>query len=161
MVRVVEFRVCMPLSMDEYERGFIFALAKTTQQTAGDGEGVETRLNERFVDADATDPRMEEGVHALKTLHLGARAPKLVRLLTPKNALMLVEESWNCYPYCKTVYTSPYFGKRFTLTVETMVLADDRGEHPNALHLSDEQVGARILLLLFAHLSLAAQDARD
>jgi hypothetical protein len=148
MVRVVEFRVCMPLSMDEYERGFVFTLAKTTQQTAGDGEGVETRLNEHFVDDDAADPRLEEGVHALKTLHLGARVPKLVKILTPKNALMLEEESWNCFPYCKTCYTSPYFGKRFTLTVETMVLADDRGEHPNALNLSDEQVRGLVESLL-------------
>ncbi len=143
MVRVVEFRVCMPLSMEEYERGFIFALAKTTEQTSKDGEGVETKRNEHFVNPEATDPRMEEGAYALKVLHMGARVPKLVRLLTPKNALMLVEESWNCFPYCKTVYASPYFGKRFTLTVESMVLADDRGEHPNALHLSEEQLKMR------------------
>jgi hypothetical protein len=126
----------------------------------------------------AEDPRMEEGVHALKVLHLGNRVPKLVRLLTPSNALMLEEESWNCFPYCKTVYrrflffpfflfviflfSSHYFGKRFTLTVETMVLDDDRGEHINALGLSEAQLKLREIdyidilegcLLLLLHLS--------
>ena len=64
-------------------------------------------------------------------------------MLTPANALMLEEESWNCFPYCKTVYRSNFFGKRFSLTVETMVLDDDRGEHPNALGLSEERLKLR------------------
>ncbi len=133
----------MPLTLDEYERGFVYTLAKTTEQSSGNGEGVETRLCESFSDENATDPRLEEGEYAEKVLHMGARVPKLVRMLTPSSALMLEERSWNCFPYCKTVYASPYFGRRFTLTVETMVLGDDRGEHPNALGLSEEQLKLR------------------
>lgn len=64
-------------------------------------------------------------------------------MLTPATALMLEEESWNCFPYCKTVYRSSFFGKRFSLSVETMVLDDDRGEHPNALGLSEQQLKLR------------------
>ncbi len=79
MVRVVEFRICLPMSLEEYERGFVYTLAKTTQQNSKDGEGVETVENAEFDLGDAAeDPRMEAGVHALKILHLGNRAPKLV-----------------------------------------------------------------------------------
>jgi hypothetical protein len=48
MVRVVEFRICLPLSLEEYERGFIYTLAKATAENSGGGEGVETLVNEPF-----------------------------------------------------------------------------------------------------------------
>jgi len=143
MVRVVEYRICMPMSMEEFQRGMTYTTAKTSDLTSGDGQGVETLERKVFEDANAEDPRMECGVYTHKILHMGPRVPKLVRMLTPKDALMLDEKSWDCYPYIKTVYASEYFGKRFELTVETMVVEDDRGEHPNALNLSEEVLKLR------------------
>jgi hypothetical protein len=79
MVRVVEFRICLPMSLEEYERAFVYTLARTTLESSGSGEGVETLTNEEFDLGDgAEDPRMEAGVHAVKILHLGGKAPKLV-----------------------------------------------------------------------------------
>ena len=119
-------------------------MAKTSDSTSGDGQGVTTLENKPFEDdGDDVDPRLECGVYTHKILHMGPKVPKLVRVLTPKDALMLEEKSWNCYPYTKTVYASHYFGKRFQMTVETMVIEDDRGEHPNALDLSEDVLKLR------------------
>ena len=121
----------------------MYSTAKLSEQTSGDGQGFETLETREFEDDDATDCRLEAGVYTHKTLYMGPRVPKLVRTLTPKDALMLDEKCWDCFPYTKTVYASNYFGKRFTMTVESMVVEDDRGEHPNACSLDEETLRIR------------------
>lgn len=34
-----------------------------------------------------------------------SKAPAFIRMLMPKGTLEFHEESWNAYPYCKTVIT--------------------------------------------------------
>ena len=121
----------------------IYSTARLSVMSSGDGQGFETLESAEFENDDAEDSRMEAGLYTHKILYMGPRVPKLVRTLTPKDALMLDEKSWDCYPYSKTVYASNYFGKRFTMTVESMVVEDDRGEHPNALNLPDDVLKIR------------------
>jgi len=141
--RLVEFRIVLPMTLDEYQRGQLFSTAKTSDLNANASEGFETLKNEQFKNAESEDPRMEEGIYTEKILHLGSRAPKLVRVLTPKNMLMLEEKCWNCFPYVKTVYHSPFFGARFVLSVETVACDDDHGTNPNALSLTPEELKMR------------------
>ena len=57
-------------------------------------------------------------------------------LLSPiisKSDYELHEESWNAYPYCRTVITNPsYMKDSFKVVLETMHLTDT-GNHPNPL----------------------------
>jgi len=133
----------LPLSFEEYQKGSRYSLAKTMVVNSNESEGLQILEQRAFDNPNAEDPRLEVGVYSKKILHLGPRAPKLVRKLTPKDALMLIEESWDCYPYMKTVYESTYFGERFELVVETMVVGNDRGQNPNALALSKEDLKLR------------------
>lgn len=64
-------------------------------------------------------------------------------LFRPSHSSFCFLFSWNCFPYIKTVYHSSYFGARFQLEVESMIVDDDRGEHPNALNLSPEVLAVR------------------
>ena len=57
-------------------------------------------------------------------------------LLSPfisKKDYELHEESWNAYPYCRTVVTNPsYMKDSFRVVLETIHLSDT-GDHPNPL----------------------------
>ena len=145
MVLIKEFRIVMPMSSEEYNRGSRYSLAKETKLQSSAEEGVETLVNEPFDDPSAPDPRYRKGVYTHKVLHLGARVPSLVRRITPKKALMLDEKSWNCAPYCKTVYSSSYFGEKFSLTVETVIKDNDRGQTENALDLPAHVLSKRLV----------------
>lgn len=136
MVRVREFRIVMPMTLEEYNKGNRYSLSRETKAQSSAEEGVETLANEPFDDPNAPDPRYRKGVFTHKILHLGGRVPKWARALTPKRALMLDEKCWNCPPYSKTIYTSEYFGEKFMLSVETIQL-EDRGETENALGLPE------------------------
>ena len=53
---------------------------------------------------------------------------------------VLHEESWNAYPYCKTVITNPTYMKgSFRVILESLHLAD-RGESPNPFDDSPSEV---------------------
>ncbi|KHJ79186.1 phosphatidylinositol transfer protein [Oesophagostomum dentatum] len=44
----------------------------------------------------------------------------------PSEAFEVHEESWNAYPYCKTVLTNPgYMGQNFTAVIESIHLPDN------------------------------------
>ena len=73
-------------------------------------------------------------------------------MLAPKGALEIHEQAWNCYPYCKTVISvslaredyliwcpsllfpsqnPDYMKDGFHITIETIHVANDKGEQHN------------------------------
>ena len=63
--------------------------------------------------------------------------------LAPSNALFLIEESWNCYPHCKTVLINGYLSKD-TLRIDVESLhVDENIQLPNALNLSPAELKER------------------
>jgi len=136
MVLVREYRVVLPLSVDEYRVGQLYSVAKTSSQETGNGEGVEVLKNEPYV-RDG-----EEGQYTEKIYHLGNRLPGWIRAVLPATALQLEERAWNAYPYCKTVITSPFLKERFTFTIESRHFNDD-GQQPNVHGLDEKQLKSR------------------
>jgi hypothetical protein len=62
------------------------------------GEGVEVLVNEP-----TEHPQYGKGQYTKKIYHLGSRLPSFIRFVLPAKALLLEEEAWNCFPYCKTI----------------------------------------------------------
>jgi len=122
----------MPLSLEEYQVGQLYAVAKVSNQETKGDSGVEILKNEPF-----ENEEMGKGQYTHKIYHLGSRLPGWVRALAPASALMLVEEAWNAYPHCKTVLTSPFMGDNFKFVIETIHCAD-RGEEENVHKLEDK-----------------------
>jgi len=137
MVLVKEFRVILPLTLEEYQVGQLYSVAKTSNLETHDDAGVEILKNEPF-----ENEEMGKGQYTHKIYHLGSRLPGWARALAPASALMLEEEAWNAYPYCKTVLTSPFMQDKFKFIIETRHVAD-RGESENVHNLPEKELKKR------------------
>ncbi len=137
---------CLPCSAQ------LYMVMKASKEHTSGGEGVVVIKNEPF---DNTDGHMgfstisqvevprKAGQYTLKEYHLASKVPGIVRAMLPSNMLILVEEAWNCYPYCKTVLTNGYLDKeKFKIDIESMHLPD-AGTTENALALGAAELKDR------------------
>eukprot|EP00656_Telonema_subtile_P037115 TRINITY_DN4122_c0_g1_i1.p1 TRINITY_DN4122_c0_g1~~TRINITY_DN4122_c0_g1_i1.p1 ORF type:complete len:419 (+),score=103.32 TRINITY_DN4122_c0_g1_i1:54-1310(+) len=127
-MKVLEYRIVMPLTLAEYERGHLYSVCKSSRLETGAGEGFEFLVNEPFEDARG------KGQFTHKIIHLHTRLPRWVTLLLPSDALTFEEKCWNQYPYVRTEYSCPYFGDKLQFRVETIHRADN-GSCENAHNL--------------------------
>ncbi|EAL62395.1 hypothetical protein ACTFIW_008412 [Dictyostelium discoideum] len=131
-----EFRVVLPLTVEEYRVGQLYSVAKTSSQETSNGEGVEVLVNEPYKEPE------HEGQYTHKIYHLGSRLPGWIRALIPSSALKLEEKAWNAYPYCKTVLKSPFLGEKFTFIIESRH-AQDNCKTENIHNLSEKELKER------------------
>jgi len=144
---IKEFRIVMPLSLEEYNIGQLFASVETSKLETGGGDGIEDLANEAFTNYNMTPFGNQSGQYTKKRIHMDQKLPGFLRLLTPKGCLYLQEESWNAFPYCKTVMLNEYLGERLALTFDTIHLAD-RGTTENALDLPPEKLQQREVIFI-------------
>ncbi|MBZ3890764.1 Phosphatidylinositol transfer protein alpha isoform [Sciurus carolinensis] len=96
MVLLKEYRVILPVSVDEYQVGQLYSVAEASKNETGGGEGVEVLVNEPY------EKDGEKGQYTHKIYHLQSKVPTFVRMLAPEGALNIHEKAWNAYPYCRT-----------------------------------------------------------
>ncbi|KAJ4838922.1 hypothetical protein Tsubulata_025958 [Turnera subulata] len=137
MVQIKEFRVPMPVSLEEYQIAQMYMVMRMQQQSTTSTEGVEVLENRPLDD----DPVFGKCQYTSKIYRLQSKAPTWLTTFAPADSLILTEEAWNAYPRCKTVIKCPYFTK-FSLTVETVHKADN-GLSENVHGLSKEQLASR------------------
>ncbi|KAK0414740.1 hypothetical protein QR680_011594 [Steinernema hermaphroditum] len=102
---IKEYRVLVPVEVDEYRRGQLFAVAEASKAETGGGEGVEVLKSEPFTSSDLRPGEELSGIYTKKIYHVKSKVPWIVRKMFPESALILEEECWNAYPYSKTVVT--------------------------------------------------------
>uniref|UniRef100_A0A9L0R7J4 Phosphatidylinositol transfer protein alpha isoform n=1 Tax=Equus caballus TaxID=9796 RepID=A0A9L0R7J4_HORSE len=113
MVLLKEYRVILPVSVDEYQVGQLYSVAEASKNETGGGEGVEVLVNEPY------EKDGERGQYTHKIYHLQSKVPTFVRMLAPEGALNIHEKAWNAYPYCRTVITNEYMKEDFLIKIET------------------------------------------
>ncbi|EGC37270.1 hypothetical protein DICPUDRAFT_150195 [Dictyostelium purpureum] len=138
---IKEFRVILPLTVEEYRVGQLYSVAKTSSQETSNGEGVEVLVNEPYKEPE------HEGQYTHKIYHLGARLPGWIRAIIPSSALKLEEKAWNAYPYCKTVLKSPFLGDNFTFIIESRH-AQDNAATENIHNLSEKDLKKREITVI-------------
>ncbi|KAL7085062.1 hypothetical protein ABFS82_14G246500 [Erythranthe guttata] len=136
MVQMKEFRIVMPLSVEEFQVAQMYMVMKMQQQNTDGKEGVEVLENRPFEDDD-----FGKGQYTLKIYRLQSKAPTWLARFAPTDALVMQEEAWNAYPRCKSVIKCPYF-TRFILTIETIHKAD-YGQSENVHGLMENQLAVR------------------
>ncbi|KAJ4816879.1 hypothetical protein LUZ62_029445 [Rhynchospora pubera] len=136
MVQIKEFRILMPMTMEEYEIGISYTVMKMEQQNTNSQEGVEIVENRPF-----EDELLGKGQFTSKIYHLQSKIPSWLKTFAPPNALIVMEESWCAYPKSKTVIKCPFFNK-CSLTIETVNIADN-GSSENVHGLNKEQLAIR------------------
>uniref|UniRef100_A0A915D0J5 Phosphatidylinositol transfer protein N-terminal domain-containing protein n=1 Tax=Ditylenchus dipsaci TaxID=166011 RepID=A0A915D0J5_9BILA len=119
---IKEYRFAMPLTLDEYERG---QRRRTSE---------ERTILKRHL----TTWQMLHGTFTRKIYHLKTKAPWFMQKLFPEEAFNILEESWNAFPYTKTVLTNPgYMKEKFHIIIETLH-TDEDAILQNALNLSEQ-----------------------
>jgi len=118
-MKIIEFRLVLPMSLDEYQRGHRYTLAKASRLETGQGEGVEILHQEPFHNASGP------GLYIHKRVHLHSRLPRWARALLPSDVLTFEEKTWNQFPYTRTEYSSSYLDEKVRFKVETIVQEDN------------------------------------
>lgn len=138
MVQMTEFRVVMPLSVEEYRVAQMYMVTRMQERETSGSEGVEVLVNRPF-----ENEQFGKGQYTSKIYRMQSKAPSWLAAIAPTNSLVVEEEAWNAYPKCKTILKCPYF-PRFKLTIETVHVADN-GQSPNAHDLPGSALGGRMV----------------
>jgi len=133
---IKEYRIPMPLSVEEYRIAQLYMVAKFSRERSKKGEGIEILVNEPFENENG------KGQYTHKILHLGSHIPAWIKAVLPTSATQVEEKAWNAYPYVKTIYTCPIFGERFSIVSETRYFDDD-GSQENVHNLDKDQLKQR------------------
>ncbi|KAM4025342.1 cytoplasmic phosphatidylinositol transfer protein 1-like [Anomaloglossus baeobatrachus] len=118
---VKEYRICMPLTTDEYRIGQLYTISKHSHQESDRGEGVEVMENRAH-----HDPVYGDGQYTEKRVHLSSKLPSWARAVVPR-MFYVCEKAWNYYPYTVTEYTCSFLPK-FSIHIETRY-SDDCGDN--------------------------------
>ncbi|XP_063239159.1 cytoplasmic phosphatidylinositol transfer protein 1 [Bacillus rossius redtenbacheri] len=135
MVLTKEYRICMPLSVEEYQIGQLYMIARHSHEQTDSGEGVEVVQN-----VACEDPEHGKGQFTEKRIHLSSRLPYWVQSLIPK-VFYVTEKAWNYYPYTVTEYTCSFLPK-FNISIKTKY-ENNNGSTDNCLNLPPEVVSER------------------
>lgn len=162
MVQIKEYRVVLPLAVEEYQVAQLFSVIEASRNETGGGEGVEVLKNEPFENHPLLEGAYSSGQYTYKIYHKASKVPGFIRMILPKGSCELHEEAWNAYPYCRTVITNPkLMGEKFKVVIETMH-APDRGDQENVHRLSAEKVKLReVIRIDISNDPVAANDYKE
>lgn len=149
---VKEYRFVMPMTVDEYHIGQLYACMHASAAETGTDTGVEIVENRPFTD----EMGMASGQYSYKIYHIADRLPRILRALGPKSMMLVEERAWSAYPNIYMVITNPFLGTRLEITVRSAHLAD-RGTTENVFELSPEELAARRVV----HLDIARDRIDD
>ncbi|CAJ1062419.1 cytoplasmic phosphatidylinositol transfer protein 1b isoform X1 [Xyrichtys novacula] len=107
-----EYRICMPLTVDEYRIGQLYMISKHSCEQSGGGEGVEVVRNEKD-----THPQYGPGQLTEKRIYLSSKLPSWAKAFVPR-FFYVTEKAWNFYPYTITEYSVSFLPK-FSIRIET------------------------------------------
>jgi len=156
---IKEFRIVMPMTVEEYQVAQLYAVAEASKKETGGGEGVEVQKNEPYDNVPLLGGKFTKGQYTYKIYHLASKVPNFVRMIAPKGSMEIHEEAWNAYPYCKTVLANPgYMKENFFIKVETYH-KPGRGDEDNVHELSPEQLKMReVINIDIAHDKVSSSD---
>ena len=120
MVLTKEYRIVLPVSLEEYRCAQVYMTSRTslTEASAPEGAGVEILANRP-----AQHPKLGAAQYTKKVFHIDKRFPSWLRMIAPKSGSHLIEESYNAFPRTITEITFPMFSS-FRIIVESHHLPD-------------------------------------
>ncbi|XP_045117345.1 cytoplasmic phosphatidylinositol transfer protein 1-like [Portunus trituberculatus] len=130
-----EYRICMPMSVEEYHIGQLYMIARHSLEQSQGGEGVEVVENTSH-----TDPVHGQGQYTEKRIHLSGKLPVWIRSYIPR-FIYLTERAWNYYPYTETELTCSVV-PRFSIKIRTRY-ENNNGSSENCLNVEEEELKKR------------------
>ncbi|XP_076592368.1 cytoplasmic phosphatidylinositol transfer protein 1b isoform X1 [Chaetodon auriga] len=118
-----EYRICMPLTVDEYRIGQLYMISKHSCEQSGGGEGVEVVRNESEI-----HPQHGQGQLTEKRIYLSSKLPSWAKAIVPR-FFYVTEKAWNFYPYTITGVCVSFLPK-FSIRIETR-FENNNGDNVN------------------------------
>jgi len=138
MTVLKEYRIVMPVTLEEFKKAHRFSCTEVSRENTGGGEGVEVLTNEPFEEGDRS------GNYTHKIMHVGSRLPGILQKVMPTGSSTFHEKSWNSFPHCRTVITNPdYMKDNFEVVITTINKAYDLADSDNVHGLSNRQLAER------------------
>ncbi|KAF7708321.1 cytoplasmic phosphatidylinositol transfer protein 1b [Silurus meridionalis] len=109
---IKEYRICMPLTVEEYRIGQLYMINKHSDEQSGEGDGVEVIRNEPEI-----HPKYGSGQVTEKRIYLSSKLPSWIKKFVPM-IFYITEKAWNFYPYTITEYTCSFLPK-LSIKIET------------------------------------------
>jgi hypothetical protein len=134
---IKEYRICMPLTVEEYRIGQLYMIAKHSHEQSQKGEGVEVVENRPH-----EDPEHGKGQYTEKRIHLSSKLPSWIRSMVPK-IFYVTEKAWNYYPFTVTQYSCSFL-PRFHVHILTKY-ENNNGSTHNCLNCSEESLKTRLV----------------
>lgn len=167
---VHEFRIPLPLTVEEFSRGQLYMTAQTSLENSKGDEGIEWIKNEPYDNTDGSwgvseltgtvVPRTK-GIYTLKRYHFKSKVPTILAKLAPNDSLFLIEEAWNAYPHCKTTLVNGYLSKD-TMRIEVETLhVDNVLDLDEALEMTPQEKKARKVEYIDIAKVYADKNAKD
>ncbi|XP_034951646.1 cytoplasmic phosphatidylinositol transfer protein 1 [Chelonus insularis] len=128
MVLTKEYRICMPLTVEEYRIGQLYMIARHSHEQSDVDEGVEVVEN-----IECEDEKYGKGQYTEKRIHLSSKLPYWIQSLIPR-IFYVTEKAWNYYPFTITEYTCSFIPK-FQISIKTRY-EDNNGSSENCLGLT-------------------------
>jgi hypothetical protein len=149
---IKEFRVILPMTVDEYKIAQLWSVAESSKRETGGGEGIEVLINEPITETQYnTSPDgkvFPKGQYTHKRFHLQSKVPTVIRLLAPKGSLEIDERAWNDYPYCLTLIDNPgYLKENFFIRI-TSWHKSGPGDIENVHNLSPQDLKTREVIYI-------------
>ena len=114
-MKIVEFRIIVPLALEKCGHASDYACFKRSAEAKGesDSEGME------FVETYDYEENGEKGHFTHKVMHLKSKVPAVIRWVVPDKYLHITELSHSAFPHYLTEYEMPGMGKDFVLSTDT------------------------------------------
>ncbi|XP_074640937.1 phosphatidylinositol transfer protein beta isoform-like isoform X2 [Tubulanus polymorphus] len=144
-MKIIEFRVRLPMKVEEYQVAQLYSVAEASKAETGGGDGIEVLANHPIKEqpVPALMDGYTEGQYTHKIYHIENKIPSFLRKCSQKicgkGCFSFHEKAWNAYPYCRTVVTNEYMKDSFFLKIETLH-KDDDGSSENVHNLTQEQL---------------------
>ncbi|XP_058455321.1 cytoplasmic phosphatidylinositol transfer protein 1 isoform X2 [Malaya genurostris] len=132
-----EYRICMPLTVEEYKIGQLYMIARHSLEQSNEGNGVEVIENNECI-----DPVHGKGQFTEKRIHLSSRLPYWIQTFCPK-IFYVTERGWNYYPFTITEYTCSFIPK-LNIKIHTK-FENDPGTSENCLNIPHEKLEERLV----------------
>ncbi|TMW44927.1 hypothetical protein DOY81_009993 [Sarcophaga bullata] len=159
-MQIIEYRITLPLTLDEYQVAQLYTIEESLQ-TETNGGKIVVLNNEHFDDYPLlSNHKFSSGVYTSKVYQWSAKLPKILRNIFPLDSMDLNEEAWDAYPYCRTIISSPMYRKeRFYVKIESLHVANDRGQLPNVHELPPDLLQQRkVVYIDIAHDVISPKD---
>ncbi|KYR02124.1 phosphatidylinositol transfer protein [Tieghemostelium lacteum] len=134
---IKEYRIILPMTTNEYKRGQSYMTNRKTKENSG------VQLDVKYLKKHSyKSDSGENGEYTHKIFAIKKSLPKFAVAILPKSALSIEEKSWNSFPHTKTIYSCPFFGDKFLLSIES-VFKDGLNPEDNIFNLTNEQLKQR------------------